>query len=64
MKDWALLAGWIHYLAFDLLAGVQVNDTLKSRNHFIRIFCLFFTLMFGPIGWGLSKIIGSGKQND
>lgn len=48
----ALLAGWIHYLAFDLFTGIYiVND---ARNQGISIWpllpCLFFTFMFGPFG--------------
>jgi len=47
-----LLAGWIHYLAFDLWIGCwEVEDA--EKNNFSRLLvipCLFFTLMYGPIG--------------
>ena len=49
----AVLAGWIHYLAFDLLIGSWVLKDSQSRgiNHFITIPCLFFCFMAGPVGW-------------
>jgi hypothetical protein len=50
--DEALLAGWIHYLVFDLFVGAwEVRDAQRLRiNHFLVIPCLFFTLMGGPVG--------------
>lgn len=48
----ALLAGWIHYLAFDLFIGSwEVRDAQRHGiNHLFVIPCLFFTFMFGPAG--------------
>jgi hypothetical protein len=48
----AVLAGWIHYLVFDLFIGAwQVRDARRRGiNHWFVIPCLFFTLMAGPIG--------------
>jgi hypothetical protein len=48
----ALLAGWIHYLVFDLFIGSwEVRDAQRlGINHLLVVPCLFFTLMFGPIG--------------
>lgn len=48
----ALLAGWIHYLAFDLFIGAwQVRDARRHNiNHWLVVPCLFFTLMAGPVG--------------
>ena len=48
----ALLAGWIHYLAFDLFIGAwQVRDAGRREiNHWLVVPCLFFTLMAGPVG--------------
>src|SRR5687767_12176095 len=39
---WALLAGWIHYLAFDLLIGVSVSRDAASRGipHLLVVPCL------------------------
>ncbi len=48
----AVLAGWIHYLAFDLFIGAwEVRDAQRRRiHHLLVVPCLFFTLMLGPIG--------------
>ena len=45
-------AGWIHYLAFDLLAGVFIrkNAWKYGISHWIVIPCLLLTFMFGPFG--------------
>jgi ABA4-like protein len=47
-----LLAGWIHYLAFDLFVGsYEVRDAqLVGIPHLLVIPCLLFTFMLGPIG--------------
>ena len=49
---WLLLAGWIHYLCFDLFIGSwEVRDAAaRGISHWLVIPCLFFTFMFGPIG--------------
>ncbi|MGL4541878.1 MAG: ABA4-like family protein [Polymorphobacter sp.] len=48
----ALLAGWVHYLAFDLFIGSwQVeNAPQHGITHWLVLPCLFFTLMAGPVG--------------
>jgi len=50
--DYALLAGWLHYLAFDLFVGTWVFNDSKKRgiHHLLVAPCLFFTLMTGPFG--------------
>lgn len=55
----ALLAGWIHYLVFDLFVGVwEWRDSIQNDiSYFILLPCLFFTLMFGPAGFLLYSII-------
>ena len=48
-----LLAGWIHYLAFDLLVGRWQVDQALERGGVLRwlvLPCLAATLMFGPVG--------------
>lgn len=52
-NEWAVLAGWIHYLAFDLLVGIwEVSDSqARGISHWLVIPCLFFTFMLGPIGF-------------
>ncbi len=62
-NPFALTAGWIHYLAFDMFIGAwEVNDSQKHGiSHFLVIPCLFFTFMFGPIGLILYFIIRLAK---
>ena len=47
-----VLAGWIHYLAFDLMVGIYIlNDASHyGISHWLLIPCLLLTLMFGPAG--------------
>lgn len=67
--EWMVLAGWIHYLAFDLFVGVwEVKDAqAKNISHWFVIPCLFLTFMLGPIGFLLYSILrlflakGDGK---
>ena len=58
-----LLAGWIHYLAFDLLAGIYiVNNARKNGiNHWITLPALAFTFFLGPFGLLLYIVIKSIK---
>lgn len=48
----ALLAGWIHYLAFDLFIGSwEVRDAQRVGIHPLLVVpCLVLTFLFGPIG--------------
>ena len=60
----AVLAGWIHYLAFDLIVGMWMlyqNKELKI-NQLVMAPCLFLTFMLGPIGFLLFMIIKTIKQ--
>jgi len=45
-------AGWVHYLAFDLMTGLWIkNNSMKYNiSHLLVIPCLFFTFMLGPLG--------------
>ncbi len=58
-NPWVLLAGWLHYLAFDLLIGTwEVRDAqAHGVPHLLVIPCLFLTFMFGPTGWLLYMIV-------
>ena len=60
----AVLAGWIHYLAFDLMVGMWVLDQNKELkiNQLVMAPCLFLTFMLGPIGFLLFMIIKTIKQ--
>ena len=47
-----LTAGWVHYLAFDLLTGIWIkrNAIVHNINHWLIIPALVFTFMLGPAG--------------
>jgi hypothetical protein len=51
-NDALLLAGWIHYLAFDLFIGSwEVRDSHHlGIHHLLVVPCLVCTLMLGPVG--------------
>lgn len=52
-NDYFLLAGWIHYLAFDLFLGTwEAEDGAKEGiNRWILVPVLALTFYFGPAGW-------------
>ena len=54
-----LLAGWIHYLAFDLFIGAwEVRDAHQHQvPHGLVIPCLLLTFLFGPAGMLLYFLI-------
>jgi hypothetical protein len=58
-NHWMLLAGWIHYLCFDLFIGSwEVRDAQeRGISHWLDLPCLFFTFMFGPVGLLLYFIV-------
>jgi len=47
-----LLAGWVHYLAFDLFIGAWETRDAQTHHvpHLLLIPCLILTFMLGPIG--------------
>ncbi len=51
-NHWLLLAGWIHYLAFDLFIGSwEVRDAGERKiSRWLVIPCLGLTFVFGPVG--------------
>lgn len=54
-----VLAGWIHYLAFDLFVGAwEVKDAQEEGIHHLAVIpCLALTLMAGPGGLVLYWIV-------
>lgn len=54
-SDRLLLAGWIHYLAFDLFIGAwEVRDARRlGVPHVVVVPCLVFTFLAGPLGLAL-----------
>jgi hypothetical protein len=51
-NPWALLAGWTHYLAFDLLiGGWEVRDAQRHGiPHVLIVPALALTFLLGPAG--------------
>ena len=60
-NPWMLLAGWVHYLCFDLLIGCWEVRDARERGvpHLLVVPCLALTFMFGPAGWLLYRAIRS-----
>ncbi|MET6990658.1 ABA4-like family protein [Sediminicola arcticus] len=60
----AVLAGWVHYLAFDLLVGMWMLDENKKLgiHQLLLLPCLIGTFIFGPLGFLLFMIIKGIKQ--
>src|SRR5688572_21017673 len=48
-----LLGGWVHYLAFDLLAGLWIKTNARHHhlNHWLIAPCLLLTFLLGPLGF-------------
>jgi hypothetical protein len=51
-NPWGLLAGWTHYLAFDLfIGGWEVRDAQhRGVRHLLVVPALVLTFLFGPAG--------------
>jgi hypothetical protein len=47
------LAGWLHYLAFDLFVGAWITRTAQAARipHLLILPCLVLTFLFGPAGF-------------
>lgn len=60
-NPWLLLAGWVHYLCFDLLIGTWEVQDAQARGvpHLLVVPCLILTFLFGPAGWLLYKGLAS-----
>ncbi len=58
-SPYALLAGWIHYLAFDLFIGAwETRDGLRlDISRWILLPCQVLTFLFGPAGLALYLLI-------
>lgn len=60
----ALLAGWVHYLAFDLFVGSwQVEDAPAANiPHWLLLPCLALTFVAGPVGLLLYLILKAARH--
>ncbi len=61
-QDRAVLAGWVHYLAFDLFVGCWMVRDAHERGVFYLLVvpCLATTFMFGPAGLLLYLMLRGG----
>lgn len=50
--DWALLAGWVHYLAFDLFIGAWAAARMDRNglDRLVQAAILVCIFLFGPLG--------------
>jgi Domain of unknown function (DUF4281) len=57
-NDDSVVAGWVHYLAFDLFVGWHIVDNLKNAGlpRWSLFVFLPLTLMFGPMGYLLFTV--------
>jgi len=68
-NPYAALAGWIHYLAFDLFVGSwEVKDAGKRGiSHWFVLPCLVLTFLLGPIGfllYGILRLVVPNKKGN
>jgi hypothetical protein len=59
-----LLAGWVHYLAFDLLVGaIETREAQKDGiPQLLLVPCLLLTFFLGPIGLLVFLAIRSARR--
>jgi hypothetical protein len=62
---WLLLAGWLHYLAFDLFVGSWIVRDARERGvaHYLLLPCLALTFMFGPAGWLSYRLLRAARRS-
>ncbi|MEO0961020.1 MAG: ABA4-like family protein [Pseudomonadota bacterium] len=60
----AVMAGWIHFLAFDLLIGAWICRTARREDiaFWMALPCLPATFLFGPAGFLLFTIVRGIKR--
>lgn len=63
---WLLVAGWLHYLAFDLFVGAwEVRDALRlGIRHWLVVPCLLLTFLFGPVGLLAYLVVRVGLRRE
>ncbi len=59
-----LLAGWVHYLAFDLLVGSWEREEARRIGlpQLLLAPCLLLTFLFGPLGWLVFMALRLARQ--
>jgi Domain of unknown function (DUF4281) len=58
-SPWAALAGWVHYLAFDLFVGGWIARCVMERgmSRWLLLPLLPLTFLFGPMGLAGFEIV-------
>ena len=61
-NDAVLLAGWVHYLAFDLAIGAVIAQRADAAglSRIVQTPILLFTFLFGPLGFLLFVLTDAG----
>lgn len=62
----ALLAGWLHYLAFDLFTGAwEAREAARlGISRWLVAPCLLLTFLFGPVGLALFLLLRFGMKRE
>lgn len=60
----AVLVGWVHYLAFDLVVGAWEARTARAEGiAFLLVLpCLALTLFFGPAGFAVFLLVRAAAR--
>lgn len=60
----AALAGWVHYLAFDLFVGAWEAETAPQARvpHWLLLPCLALTFVAGPVGLLAYLVVRAVRQ--
>ena len=58
-SPWVALAGWVHYLAFDLFVGARIAREMEEQGlpRWPLVALLPLTFLFGPIGYLAFEIL-------
>ena len=61
---WIALAGWLHYLAFDLFVGAWIVRTARLEEVAFPLVvpCLALTFLFGPAGLLAFATVRAGRS--
>jgi hypothetical protein len=63
-SPYAVLAGWVHYLAFDLFTGAwEAREAARlGISRWLVLPCLLLTFLFGPVGLALFLLLKLGLR--
>lgn len=64
--DRALLAGWLHYLAFDLFVGrwIAERGVARGRSPILLIPAMLATFLLGPVGLFAALLLGLFERRE